>query len=101
LALTRWGDTLVDHTRKTPALNPNLFEKIYFLIGLISLFFACYYKLAAKRGFFLLNPCHITLALMLFLLITKDNSTTFMRKMHTAWTAWLFGAFAALAIPHL
>jgi hypothetical protein len=62
---------------------------------------AVYYKVATKRGLFILNPCHITLLMMLVLLRAEDNSSPFMRKLHSIWTAWLFGAFGALYFPHL
>jgi hypothetical protein len=76
-------------------------EKIAFWIGLVSLILAVYYKVATKRGLFILNPCHITLLIMLVLLRAEDNSRPFMRKLHAVWTAWLFGAFGALYFPHL
>jgi hypothetical protein len=34
---------------------------------------AVYYKVATKRGLFILNPCHITLLIMLVLLRTQHN----------------------------
>lgn len=48
----------------------------------------------------MLNPCHVTF--LMFLVLLMGNNTSYkMRWMHTAWTGWLFGGFAALVIPHL
>jgi len=75
LCLRNWGHTLIDFNQKIPKLLPNLFEKVYLAIGFICLLFAIYYKVSTKRGFFIFNPCHISLALLLVLLYTKDNSS--------------------------
>lgn len=76
-------------------------EKATFWVGLLSFIFTFYFKVSTKRGFFMLNPCHVALLLMLVLLKIKDNSSVFARRMHLAWTAWLLGPFGALAWPHL
>ena len=58
-----------------------------------------YYKVITRKGMFIFNPCHMTLIVMICLMISP--STPFMKKVHTFWTTWLFGAFLALFIPHL
>lgn len=98
--IKRWNSTLLNRT-PIPKMAPSLFEKIYGWVGVIALIFTVYYKIAFKRGFFLLNPCHITLAFLVIFLFAKDNTSVLMRQMHTAWSGWLFGAFAALLFPHL
>lgn len=70
-------------------------------MGLLSFIFTFYFKVSTKRGFFMLNPCHVALLLMLVLLRVKDNSGVLARRLHLAWTAWLLGPFGALAWPHL
>ena len=52
-----------------------------------------------KKGLFIFNPCHITLIIMTVLLFSK--SSLMMRKIHSYWTTWLFGAYLALMVPHL
>lgn len=46
------------------------------------------------------NPCHISLMVLVVLLL-GDNSSDRMRWLHTVYGGSLFGAFAALVIPHL
>jgi hypothetical protein len=101
ICLRNWGHTLIDNNKKIAKLLPNIFEKIYFIIGLICLLLTIYYKVSTKRGLFIFNPCHISLAFLLVLLYAKDNTSLFMRKFHTAWSGWLFGALAAFVFPHL
>ena len=47
-----------------------------------------------------MNPCHVSLTLLLVLL-KGDNSKYWMKWVYAAYTGWLFGAFAALLLPHL
>lgn len=94
-------DALFDKDKKIRKVQPNTFERIYFWLGVFSLVLTLYYKVITKRGFFILNPCHVTLLMMLILLRAEDNSNHNIRKFYTIWTAWLFGAFGALYWPHL
>ncbi len=96
-----WRDSLASPSQKKTPLKSNLLEKICFWIGLASFLLTLYFKVATKRGLFILNPCHISLVLMLILLAAEDNSSLNMRRLHTAWTAWLLGPFGAIAWPHL
>lgn len=99
--LYRWRQQLADGTAERPKMESGWAEKICFWAGLGSLLMTFYYKLVTKRGLFILNPCHVALAMQLVLLATKDNTSLFMRRMHMAWTAWLFCPFSALLLPHL
>ena len=38
---------------------------------------------------------------MLILLAAEDNTNIYLRRLHNAWTGWLFGAAAAFIFPHL
>lgn len=100
LATYKWAHTMVDHHAPAKPLTPNLLEKICFYFGVTCLAYTCYRKVVRKEGIFLLNPCHITF-LMLLILLVGNNASNKMRWLHSAWTGWLFGGFAALAIPHL
>lgn len=99
-AMVKWFSYSVDKTNNRPYLAPNLLEKIVFWLGLLNLVYTCYRKIVRKEGVFILNPCHITF-LMLLILLVADNTSSKMKWLHTAWTGWLFGGFAALVIPHL
>lgn len=79
--------------------SSSLFEKLVGLSSIVSLILTFYFKLITKKGLFILNPCHITLIIMTVLLFSR--STPLMLKLHTYWTAWLFGAYLAVLIPHL
>jgi hypothetical protein len=96
-----WRNSLADAKTIVKRLKPNLLEKLCFWVGLVSWILTLYYKVVTKRGLFILNPCHVALFLMLFLLGAEDNSSIFMRRFHTAWTAWLLGPFGAITWPHL
>jgi hypothetical protein len=47
----------------------------------------------------MLNPCHMTLLIQIYLLIRPSTQTN--QKIHTMWTTWLFGAYMASVIPHI
>jgi hypothetical protein len=96
-----WRDDMAHGKGDRKRLAPNCIEQLCFWVGLLSFLFTFYYKIITKRGFFILNPCHITLIFELILLAAKDNTNVFLRRLHVAWSAWLFGAFAALILPHL
>jgi len=49
----------------------------------------------------MLNPCHTTVLIQSYLLAAKDNTSPWVRKVHTIWASWVFGAFGAFAWPHL
>lgn len=68
-------------------------------MGAITFILTAYYKMAAGKGLFMLNPCHISLLGVIVLCVAP--STARMHKLHTMWTSWLFGAFLALFFPHL
>jgi len=72
-----------------------------FLIGLVCLLYTAYYKISTKRGLFLLNPCHIALIGLLYLLNVKDNSSIWARKFHAFWSGWWIGGLAGFLFPHL
>lgn len=91
---------MVDNNKKIMRLSPNGLEKVCFGVGVLCLVYTFYRKVVRKEGIFMLNPCHITF-LMLLILLIGDNISYKMRWLHTAWTGWLFGGFAALVIPHL
>jgi hypothetical protein len=97
----RWRSSLVDGKVTVSKMKINLTEKICFWVGLGSLLLTLYFKVVTKRGLFMLNPCHVSLVIMLVLLRAEDNSSLRMRWLHTAWTAWLLGPFGAIAWPHL
>lgn len=80
-------------------INPTLLEKAMAWLGILSLIVTFYLKLIYGKGVFIVNPCHATFIIQIVLLLSP--STTFMHKMHTAMTAWLFGAMLALMFPHL
>jgi hypothetical protein len=84
-----------------PQLAPNHIEVVTFWVSVVTLIGTAWVKLDRGQGMFLFNPCHITLLMMIILLKTNNTSSTFMKRMHTAWSALVFGAFAALLIPHL
>lgn len=95
-----WRNFLAAKNSKRKHLKTNWLEWTCFLVGLASLMLTLHSKLATKRGLFILNPCHVALAMLLVLLI-GDNSSLAMRRLHSAWTAWLFCPFSALVLPHL
>lgn len=100
LALKYWNNSLVDDSQmKHKSVYPSLLEKITGIFGIISLFLTFYFKWITKKGIFILNPCHFSLLVVVILLFSPTNNTT--RKLHTAWTSWLFGAMLALVVPHL
>jgi hypothetical protein len=102
LTLTyRWRQQLADGPAQTPKMQSGWAEKICFWVGLGSLLMTFYYKLATKRGLFILNPCHVALAMQLVLLAAHDNTSLLMRRLYAVWTAWLFCPFSALLLPHL
>ena len=74
-------------------------EIVVGLTSILSLVGTAYYKFITKKGLFMLNPCHVTLLIMVLLLFSK--ATPIMQKIHTYWTSWLFGAYLALMMPHL
>lgn len=45
------------------------------------------------------NPCHISISVVIILCLVP--STPAMRRLHTMWTTWIFGALLALLVPHL
>ena len=47
----------------------------------------------------MLNPCHITILIQIYLMMNKN--TKFNTMIYTAWTGWLFGPYMATFIPHL
>lgn len=96
-----WRQQLVDRPAERPKMESGWAEIICFWAGLGSLLMTFYYKWVTKRGLFILNPCHVALAMQLVLLAAKDNTSLFMRRLHVAWTAWLFCPFSALLLPHL
>ena len=101
--IQKWNSSLTDKEQisheKTESKNPNFIEKIVAFLGVISLVLTFYYKWITGKGAFILNPCHVTLVITIYLLISPVNSFT--RKIHTCWTSWLYGAVMALLIPHL
>ena len=70
------------------------------VVGVASLIYTTYSKFSRREGLFMTNPCHISL-LTLVVLLLGDNSSDRMRWLHTVYSGSLFGAFAALVIPHL
>jgi len=72
-----------------------------FWIGVTCFAYTVYYKIVTKRGLFLLNPCHISLFTLLYLLKAQDNSNLFTRRIHTLWTGWWIGGLAGFLFPHL
>lgn len=72
-----------------------------FWIGLLCFIYTAYYKIITKRGLFLLNPCHISLLGLLYILNAKDNNSQWMRKIHALWTGWWIGGLAGFLFPHL
>ena len=79
----------------------NFFERVMLCLGSACFIYTAYYKIITKRGLFLLNPCHIALLMLLFLLKARDNSTLFMRRFHSLWTGWWIGGLAGFLFPHL
>ena len=69
------------------------------MLGLISLAFTFYYKLITHKLAFIFNPCHATILVQSLLLLLPN--TVFAQKVHTYWTAWVFGGMMALMVPHL
>jgi hypothetical protein len=53
--------------------KPSTLEKItgYFLLAIELL--QCYYKFTTGRGAFMLNPCHVAVALQIYVLLTKKT----------------------------
>jgi hypothetical protein len=96
----RYRDRIIDNKIVVDYIPPNLFEKIVFFIGLVVLIATFYLKMVRLEGFFMLNPCHVSIV-MLLILLRGDNSSPAMRKLYIASTGWIFGIFAALIIPHL
>lgn len=45
------------------------------------------------------NPCHI--AVLGVAILSLSPSTVFTRKMHSMWSAWMYGATLALLSPYL
>lgn len=95
-----WSYSLTDKEQKLHhEKKSNWIEKFVAVNGIISLALTLYYKLYTRKGMFIFNPCHLSLLILVFLLFAP--TTKFTRKVHTCWTAWLFGAIMALGIPHL
>lgn len=95
-----WSPSLTtkEQSEDTPT-NPNLLEKVFGILGIISLILTFYFKLVTRKGVFIFNPCHIALLMVVILLLSPTSDFT--RKLHTCWTSWNFGALMALFIPHL
>ena len=79
--------------------KPNFIEYLVAFIGIIALLATAYMKISTGKGLFVLNPCHISILGVIVLCIAP--STRKMRKIHSMWTSWLFGATLAVLIPHL
>jgi hypothetical protein len=65
----------------------------------ISWILTAYYKLKTGKGLFMFNPCHITIMVEIYLLISVNTKRNIM--IYSAWSGWLFGAYMASIIPHL
>ena len=98
--LLRWHKELINPVN-IPKKAPNLVEKVTLVLGIISYVYTFHMKLERKQGFFMLNPCHTTILLQSVLLLAPDNTTPFMKMLHTTWSGWAFGAFGAFIWPHL
>lgn len=97
----KWNNSLINvsSTALNKPINPTFLEKAMAWVGILTLVVTLYLKLVYGKGVFIVNPCHATFIIQIVLLLSP--STTFMHKMHTAMTAWLFGAMLALMFPHL
>jgi hypothetical protein len=96
-----WRHQLASGTAHRKQMPAGWAERACFWGGLASLLLTFYCKLATRRGFFILNPCHVALAMLLVLVAARDNTSLAMRRLHVAWIAWLFCPFSALLLPHL
>lgn len=100
LIIRRWYHTLTSKQQEKHTIkHSNSFEKFVAFNCIVSLVLTLYYKMLTGKGIFIFNPCHVSLLLVVVLLLAP--TTDFTRKLHTCWTAWLFGAIMALFIPHL
>jgi len=99
-SLLRYSGNAIAKVQKRAYLKPNLLEKVAAVVGVLSLAYTTYSKFSRREGLFMTNPCHISLLVLLVLLL-GDNSSDRMRWLHTVYGGSLFGAFAALVIPHL
>lgn len=96
----RWKSKLLNFEQVDRAVfKAGMIEYLVAFVGAISLILTGYMKLATGKGMFLLNPCHVSVLGVIVLCVAP--STTLMRKVHSMWTAWLFGATLALLVPHL
>ena len=55
--------------------------------------------MATGKGLFILNPCHMSIVAVIVMCLVP--ATPFMKKIHSMWTSWLFGASLAIMVPHL
>ena len=100
MSLLRFSTNAIAKVAKRDYLRPNMLEKVAVVVGVTSLIYTTYSKFSRREGLFMTNPCHISL-LTLVVLLLGDNSSDRMRWLHTVYSGSLFGAFAALVIPHL
>ena len=68
------------------------------LLGLLIFSATAYLRGLNGTMIWLLNPCHVTVLIQATLSLAPN--TPLFQKVHTYWSAWVFGAMLALAIPH-
>ena len=96
----KWNSKLLGFEQVNRAvLKPNLAEYTVGALGLVALSLTMYYKISSGKGLFILNPCHVAISGVIVLCVMP--STVSMRKLHSMWTSWLFGATLAIIVPHL
>ena len=79
--------------------KPSIFERVFGIGAFISYLLTAYFKLETGKGLFMLNPCHITNLVLVYLLISPNSRLN--QSIHSVWCSWIFGAYLALLVPHL
>jgi hypothetical protein len=97
----RYRGTALSLTGRKEEFRANWFEQLCLGVGVVCLGYTGWLKIVVRHeGLFMANPCHVSL-LMLLVLLRGNNNSPAMRWLHTAYSGWTLGAFAALLIPHL
>lgn len=72
---------------------------MFAVVSLVTYAVQFYYKVATRKGLFMLNPCHINVLIMSYLALRPTTRTT--KVVYLCWETWLFGPLLSLVFPHL
>ena len=96
----KWNKSLIGFEQINRTVQKrNILETLVALVGIIAWFLTAYMKTMTGKGLFILNPCHMSILGVIVLCLMP--TTPFMRKVHSMWSAWTYGATLALLVPHL